>query len=85
VIVENLLANHSFALPAFYAEHKIVATADVLIKGKGQAWGVLEVDSPTPVPEPSSLLLLIGALIGAAAFMHRGRYRPTTRSMIPAA
>jgi two-component sensor histidine kinase len=48
VIVENLSTNHSFALPAFYAEHKIVATADVLIKGKGQAWGVLEVDSPKP-------------------------------------
>jgi two-component sensor histidine kinase len=46
VIVENLSANHTFALPSFYGEHKIVATADVLIKGKGQAWGVLEVDSP---------------------------------------
>ena len=48
VIVENLSTNHSFALPAFYAEHKIVATADVLIKGKGQPWGVLEVDTPKP-------------------------------------
>jgi two-component sensor histidine kinase len=48
VIVENLSTNHSFALPAFYAQHKIVATAGVLIKGKGQAWGVLEVDTPKP-------------------------------------
>jgi|HubBroStandDraft_6_1064221.scaffolds.fasta_scaffold332187_2 hypothetical protein len=37
--------SHSFALPAFYAVHKIVATADVLIKGKGQPWGVLEIDT----------------------------------------
>ena len=48
VIVEDLSTNKSFVLPAFYAEHKIVATADVLIKGKGQSWGVLEVDSATP-------------------------------------
>ena len=46
VIVEDLKNNSSYALPAFYAAHKIVATADVLIKGKDQAWGVLEVDSP---------------------------------------
>jgi Ice-binding-like/PEP-CTERM motif len=41
--------------------------------------------TPTPVPEPPSLLLLTMGLIGAAAFMHRGRYRPATRSLIPAA
>jgi two-component sensor histidine kinase len=45
VIIEDLSHNTSFALPAFYAEHKIVATADVLIKGTGEPWGVLEVDS----------------------------------------
>jgi two-component sensor histidine kinase len=45
VILEDLSHNNSFALPAFYAEHKIVATADVLIKGTGEPWGVLEVDS----------------------------------------
>ena len=48
VIVEDLRHNTSYALPAFYAAHGIVATADVLIKGRGQPWGVLEVDSPTP-------------------------------------
>jgi two-component sensor histidine kinase len=47
VIVEDLANNKSYALPAFYAEHGIVATADVLIKGYGQPWGVLEIDSPT--------------------------------------
>ena len=45
VILEDLSHNNSFALPPFYAEHKIVATADVLIKGTGEPWGVLEVDS----------------------------------------
>ena len=39
VIVEDLTHNNSYALPAFYAEHGIVATADVLIKGNGPAVG----------------------------------------------
>jgi two-component sensor histidine kinase len=47
VILEDLSKNNSYALPPFYAEHAIVATADVLIKGKSGPWGVLEVDSPT--------------------------------------
>jgi two-component sensor histidine kinase len=47
VILEDLSKNNSYALPPFYAEHAIVATADVLIKGKSGLWGVLEVDSPT--------------------------------------
>ena len=46
VILEDLIHNKSYALPAFYKEHGIAATADVLIKGQGQPWGVLEVDSP---------------------------------------
>jgi two-component sensor histidine kinase len=48
VILEDLTHNNSFALPAFYAQHRIVATADVLIKGTGEPWGVLEVDSQEP-------------------------------------
>jgi len=46
VIVEDLANNRSYSLPGFYADHDIVATADVLIKGKGQPWGVLEIDTP---------------------------------------
>ena len=47
VILEDLSKNSSYALPPFYAEHGIVATADVLIKGAGEPWGVLEIDNPT--------------------------------------
>jgi len=47
VILEDLSTNNSYSLPPFYADHKIVATADVLIKGKGEPWGVLEIDSAT--------------------------------------
>jgi two-component sensor histidine kinase len=46
VTLDDVAKNKSYALPPFYAEHAIVATADVLVKGKGEAWGVLEVDSP---------------------------------------
>jgi signal transduction histidine kinase len=46
VIFSEIAKNVSFDLPRFYAEHKIVSTADVLIKGKSGPWGVLEVDSP---------------------------------------
>jgi signal transduction histidine kinase len=45
VILEDVSQNGSLTLPPFYAEHKIVSTADVLIKGKTGPWGVLEVDS----------------------------------------
>lgn len=47
VILEDLSKNNSYALPPFYRDHGIVATADVLIKGKGGPWGVLEIDSTT--------------------------------------
>jgi signal transduction histidine kinase len=46
VIVEDITKSNSYSLPAFYAEHGILSTADVLIKGKDGSWGVLEVDSP---------------------------------------
>ncbi len=45
-ICNDLEAETEFELPPFYAEHGIVSTIDVLIKGTGErAWGVLEVDS----------------------------------------
>ena len=47
VILEDLSKNSSYRLPPFYADHGVVATADVLIKGKGEPWGVLEIDSTT--------------------------------------
>jgi two-component sensor histidine kinase len=47
VILADLSKNHSYALPSFYAEHGVVATADVLIRGNGEPWGVLEIDSIT--------------------------------------
>lgn len=47
VILEDISKNRSYSLPPFYAEHGIVATADVPIKGAGEPWGVLEIDSPT--------------------------------------
>jgi GAF domain-containing protein len=47
VILEDLSKNNSYSLPPFYGEHAIVATADVLIKGKSGPWGVLEIDSAT--------------------------------------
>jgi two-component sensor histidine kinase len=44
-ICNDLRKDTEFALPAFYAEHGIVSTIDVLIKGNGKPYGVLEVDS----------------------------------------
>ena len=35
----------SFAFPRFYAEHGVISTLDVVIKGKHGPFGVLEVDS----------------------------------------
>ncbi len=46
VIVADLREAGDFVLPAFYAEHGIVSTVDVIIKGNGQPYGVLEIDSP---------------------------------------
>lgn len=44
VILEDIRENDSYELPAFYTEHGIVSTADVLVKGSGEPFGVLEVD-----------------------------------------
>ncbi len=34
-----------FRLPSFYAEHRIISTIDVLIKGSDRPYGVLEIDN----------------------------------------
>ena len=46
VIFENLTKEPTLRLPPFYADLGIVSTVDVIIKGNGVAYGVLEVDSP---------------------------------------
>lgn len=48
VIIRNLHQQNNLNLPDFYAQHGIVSTADVVIKGYEDApYGVLEIDSPT--------------------------------------
>jgi signal transduction histidine kinase len=45
-ICQDLRRDHQFHLPDFYAEHGIVSTLDVIIKGSSdQPYGVLEIDS----------------------------------------
>jgi two-component sensor histidine kinase len=46
VVCGNLQQDTSFMLPAFYAEHGIISTVDVVIRKRGQPYGVLEIDSP---------------------------------------
>jgi two-component sensor histidine kinase len=49
VICHDVEGNNSFVLPAFYSEHKIVSTVDVIVKGReGAPFGILEIDSVTP-------------------------------------
>jgi two-component sensor histidine kinase/CheY-like chemotaxis protein len=45
VICGNLQADTGFLLPAFYAEHGIVSTVDVVIRTQGRPYGVLEIGS----------------------------------------
>jgi len=45
-ICNDLRKDNDFVLPAFYAEHGIVSTIDVIIKGSDeQPYGVLEIDN----------------------------------------
>ena len=47
VILGNLQQANDVVLPAFYGQHGIISTIDVIIKSKqGDAYGVLEIDSP---------------------------------------
>jgi hypothetical protein len=46
VIIRNINAANNLVLPAFYEEHKVVSTVDVLIPAiDGAPYGVLEIDS----------------------------------------
>jgi two-component sensor histidine kinase len=42
-ICNDLRMDNDFKLPSFYAEHGIVSTIDVIIKGEGQPYGILEI------------------------------------------
>ncbi len=44
-ICNDLRTDTEFELPAFYPEHGIISTIDVLIKGNGHPYGVLEIDN----------------------------------------
>jgi two-component sensor histidine kinase len=44
-ICNDLRKDNQFDLPKFYAEHGIISTLDVVIKGEDQPYGVLEIDN----------------------------------------
>lgn len=44
-ICNDLREDKQFELPPFYADHGIVSTIDVIIKGSDQPYGVLEIDN----------------------------------------
>ncbi len=44
-ICNDLRRDNKFVLPPFYAEHGIVSTIDVVIKGDTKPYGVLEIDN----------------------------------------
>jgi len=44
-ICNDLRKDNDYKLPPFYAEHGIVSTIDVVIKGNGHPYGVLEIDN----------------------------------------
>ncbi len=44
-ICYDLSKDNDFVLPPLYAEHGIISTIDVVIKGDGRPYGVLEIDS----------------------------------------
>jgi len=44
-ICNDLRTDTEFVLPPFYAAHGIISTIDVLIKGNGKPYGVLEIDN----------------------------------------
>ena len=45
LICNDLRKDTDFKLPPFYAAHGVISTIDVLIKGNGHPYGVLEIDN----------------------------------------
>ncbi len=48
IILKDIRNKNSYCAPAFYADHGIVSTVDVLIKGANGSFGVLEADCKVP-------------------------------------
>lgn len=44
-ICNDLRLDQAFKLPPFYAEHGVISTIDVVIRGSGRPYGVLEIDN----------------------------------------
>ncbi len=44
-ICNELRKHKDFVLPSFYAAHGIISTVDVVIKGSGKPYGILEIDN----------------------------------------
>jgi two-component sensor histidine kinase len=44
-ICNDLHKDNDFALPPFYAQHGIISTVDVVIKGEDRPYGILEIDN----------------------------------------
>jgi len=44
-ISKDLREDNNFVLPPFYAEHGIISTVDVVIKGDDRPYGILEIDN----------------------------------------
>jgi two-component sensor histidine kinase len=48
MVEPDLREAHGYVLPPFYGEHGIISTVNVPIRGAGEPYGVLEIDSPEP-------------------------------------
>jgi two-component sensor histidine kinase len=48
MIEPDLREERGYVLPGFYGEHGIISTVNVPVRGAGEPYGVLEIDSPEP-------------------------------------
>ena len=48
MVEPDLREERGYVLPAFYGEHGIISTVNVPVRGAGEPYGVLEIDSPEP-------------------------------------